>query len=135
MEDKDEIDPTQPLNAFVEQIVNLGPKIITGEDDEEELQVHDEDTTSILKLLEGQTVLMQKIENKVDKLQNHLAAIDNRLQSANISKSDIQLPPTKNSEISSMRRKTVKKTKGNSRPRSPVSGSKQSIMSRKNKRK
>jgi hypothetical protein len=78
---------------------------------------------------------MQNIENKVDKLQNHLAAIDNRIQSANISKSDIQLPPTKNSEISSMRRKTVKKAKGNSWPRSPASGSKKSVSREKNKRK
>lgn len=85
VEDKDEIDPTEPLNAFGEKIVDLSPKIITGEVDEEELQVKDEDTTTILKLLEGQTVWMQKIENKVDKLQKHLAAIDNRLQPANIS--------------------------------------------------
>jgi hypothetical protein len=63
VEDKDEIDPTQPLNAFGEQIVDLSPKIITGEDDEE-LQVQDEDTTSILKLLEGQTVWMQKLRTR-----------------------------------------------------------------------
>ena len=134
VEDKDEIDPTEPLNAFGEQIVDLSPKIITGEVDEEELQVKDEDTTTILKLLEGQTVWMQKIENKVDKLQKHLAAIDNRLQPANISKSDMQSLPMKISEISSMKRKSVKKTKGNSRPSSPVSGTKKSRKtSRKNK--
>jgi hypothetical protein len=136
VEDKDEIDPTQPLNAFGEQIVNLSPKIITGEDEEEELQVQDEDTTSILKLLEGQTVWMQKIENKVDKLQNHLSAIDGRLQPANISKSDMQSLPIKISEKSSIKRKSVKKTKGNSRPSPPVSETKKSRkMSRKNKRK
>ena len=67
MEDKDEIDPTEPLNAFGEQIVNLSPKIITGKDGEEELQVQDEDITSILELRGGQAVWMQKIENKVDK--------------------------------------------------------------------
>ena len=55
VEDKDEIDPTQPLNAFGEQIVDLSPKIVTGEDGEEELQVQDEDITSILKLLGGHT--------------------------------------------------------------------------------
>jgi hypothetical protein len=127
VEDKD--DPTEPLNAFGEQIVDLSPKIIPGEDEEEELQVQDEVTTSILKLLEGQTVWMQKIENKMDKLQSHLAAIDNRLQPANISNSDMQSLPMKTSEISSM-------TKGNSRPSSPVSGTKKSRkMSRKNKRK
>ena len=54
VEVKDEIDPTEPLNAFGEQIVNLSPKIITGEYGEEELQVQDEDITSILKLLQGQ---------------------------------------------------------------------------------
>lgn len=128
VEDKDEIDLTEPLNAFGEQIVDLSPKIIPGEDDEV--------TTSILKLLEGQTVWMQKIENKMDKLQSHLAAIDNRLQPANISKSDMQSLPMKISEISSMKRKSGKKTKGNSRPSSPVSGTKKSRkMSRKNKRK
>jgi hypothetical protein len=127
VEDKDEIDPTKPLNAFGEQIVDLSPKIIPGEDDEV--------TTSILKLLEGQTVWMQKIENKMDKLQSHLAAIDNRLQPANISKSDMQSLPKKISEISSMKRKSGKKTKGNSRPSSPVSRTKKSRkMSRKNKR-
>jgi hypothetical protein len=136
VEDKDEIDPTKPLNAFGEQIVDLSPKIIPGEDEEEELQVQDEVTTSILKLLEGQTVWMQKIENKMDKLQSHLAAIDNRLQPANISNSDMQSLPMKISEISSMKRKSGKKTKGNSRPSSPVSGTKKSgKMSRKNKRK
>jgi hypothetical protein len=62
----DEIDPTEPLNAFGEQIVNLSPKIITGKDGEEELQVPDEDIKSILVLLGGQAVWMQKIENKVD---------------------------------------------------------------------
>jgi hypothetical protein len=125
VEDKD--DPTKPLNAFGEQIVDLSPKIIPGEDDEV--------TTSILKLLEGQTVWMQKIENKMDKLQSHLAAIDNRLQPANISKSDMQSLPKKISEISSMKRKSGKKTKGNSRPSSPVSRTKKSRkMSRKNKR-
>jgi hypothetical protein len=128
VEDKDEIDLTEPLNAFGEQIVDLSPKIIPGEDDEV--------TTSILKLLEGQTVWMQKIENKMDKLQSHLAAIDNRLQPANISNSDTQPLPMKISEISSMKRKSGKKTKGNSRPSSPVSGTKKSRkMSRKNKRK
>jgi hypothetical protein len=128
VEDKDEIDLTEPLNAFGEQIVDLSPKIIPGEDDEV--------TTSILKLLEGQTVWMQKIENKMDKLQSHLAAIDNRLQPANISKSDMQSLPKKISEISSMKRKSGKKTKGNSRPSSPVSRTKKSRkMSRKNKRK
>jgi hypothetical protein len=127
VEDKDEIDLTEPLNAFGEQIVDLSPKIIPGEDDEV--------TTSILKLLEGQTVWMQKIENKMDKLQSHLAAIDNRLQPANISKSDMQSLPKKISEISSMKRKSGKKTKGNSRPSSPVSRTKKSRkMSRKNKR-
>jgi hypothetical protein len=127
VEDKDEIDLTEPLNAFGEQIVDLSPKIIPGEDDEV--------TTSILKLLEGQTVWMQKIENKMDKLQSHLAAIDNRLQPANISKSDMQSLPMKISEISSMKRKSGKKTKGNSRPSSPVSRTKKSRkMSRKNKR-
>jgi hypothetical protein len=136
VEDKDEIDPTKPLNAFGEQIVDLSPKIIPGEDEEEEIQVQDEVTTSILKLLEGQTVWMQKIENKMDKLQSHLAAIDNRLQPANISNSDMQSLPMKTSEISSMKRKFGKKTKGNSRPSSPVSGTKKSRkMSRKNKRK
>ena len=55
VEDKDEIDPTQPLNAFGEQIVDLSPKIVTGGDGEEELQVQDEDITSILKLLGGHT--------------------------------------------------------------------------------
>ena len=126
VEDKD--DPTKPLNAFGKQIVDLSPKIIPGEDDEV--------TTSILKLLEGQTVWMQKIENKMDKLQSHLAAIDNRLQLANISNPDMQSPPMKISEISSMKRKSGKKTKGNSRPSSPVSGTKKSRkMSRKNKRK
>jgi hypothetical protein len=135
VEDKDEIDPTKPLNAFGKQIVDLSPKIIPGEDEEEELQVQDEVTTSILKLLEGQTVWMQKIENKMDKLQSHLAAIDNRLQPANISKSDMQSLPKKISEISSMKRKSGKKTKGNSRPSSPVSRTKKSRkMSRKNKR-
>lgn len=104
VEDKDEIDLTEPLNAFGEQIVDLSPKIIPGEDDEV--------TTSILKLLEGQTVWMQKIENKMDKLQSHLAAIDNRLQPANISKSDMQSLTMKISEITSMKRKSVKKTKG-----------------------
>jgi hypothetical protein len=134
VEDKD--DPTKPLNALGEQIVDLSPKIIPGEDEEEELQVQDEVTTSILKLLEGQTVWMQKIENKMDKLQSHLAAIDNRLQPANISNSDMQSLPMKISEISSMKRKSGKKTKGNSRPSSPVSGTKKSgKMSRKNKRK
>jgi hypothetical protein len=133
VEDKD--DPTKPLNALGEQIVDLSPKIIPGEDEEEELQVQDEVTTSILKLLEGQTVWMQKIENKMDKLQSHLAAIDNRLQPANISKSDMQSLPKKISEISSMKRKSGKKTKGNSRPSSPVSRTKKSRkMSRKNKR-
>jgi hypothetical protein len=39
VKDKDDIDPTEPLNAFGEQIVNLSPKIITGKDGEEELQV------------------------------------------------------------------------------------------------
>jgi hypothetical protein len=127
VEEKDEIDITEPLNAFGEQIVDLSPKIIPGEDDEV--------TTSILKLLEGQTVWMQKIENKMDKLQSHLAAIDNRLQPANISKSDMQSLPKKISEISSMKRKSGKKTKGNSRPSSPVSRTKKSRkMSRKNKR-
>jgi hypothetical protein len=136
VEDKDEIDPTKPLNAFGKQIVDLSPKIIPGEDEEEELQVQDEVTTSILKLLEGQTVWMQKIENKMDKLQSHLAAIDNRLQPANISNSDTQPLPMKISEISSMKRKSGKKNKGNSRPSSPVSGTKKSRkMSRKNKRK
>jgi hypothetical protein len=67
VEDKDEIDPTEPLNAFGEQIVNLSPKIITGKDGEEELQVPDEDITRIPVLLGGQAVWMQKIENKVDK--------------------------------------------------------------------
>jgi hypothetical protein len=133
VEDKD--DPTKPLNALGEQIVDLSPKIIPGEDEEEELQVQDEVTTSILKLLEGQTVWMQKIENKMDKLQSHLAAIDNRLQPANISKSDMQSLPKKISEISSMKRISGKKTKGNSRPSSPVSRTKKSRkMSRKNKR-
>ena len=128
VEVKDEIDPTKPLNAFGEQIVDLSQKIIPG--------VQDEVTTSILKLLEGQTVWMQKIENKMDKLQSHLAAIDNRLQPANISNSDMQSLPMKISEISSMKRKSGKKTKGNSRPSSPVSGTKKSRkMSRKNKRK
>jgi hypothetical protein len=127
VEDKDEIDLPEPLNAFGEQIVDLSPKIIPGEDDEV--------TTSILKLLEGQTVWMQKIENKMDKLQSHLAAIDNRLQPANISKSDMQSLPMKISEISSMKRKSGKKTKGNSRPSSPVPRTKKSRkMSRKNKR-
>ncbi len=136
VEDKDETDSTQPLNAFGEQIVDLSPNILTGEDEEEELQVQDEVTTSILKLLEGHTVWMQKIENKVDKLQSHLAAIDNRLQPANISKSDMQSLPMKISEISSMKLKSVKKTKGNSRPSSPVSGTKKfRKMSRENKRK
>lgn len=126
VEDKDQTDPTEPLNAFGEQIVDLSPKIIPREDEEEELQVQDEVTTSILKLLEGQTVWMQKIENKMDKLQSHLAAIDNRLQPANISKSDMQSLPMKISEISSIKRKSGKKTKGNSRPSSPVSGTKKS---------
>jgi hypothetical protein len=67
VEDKDEIDPTKTLNAFGEQIVDLSPKIIPREDEEEELQVQDEVTTSILKLLKGQTLWMQKIENKMDK--------------------------------------------------------------------
>jgi hypothetical protein len=49
---------------------------------------------------------MQKIENKVDKLLNHLAALENRLQPANISKSDTQSLPMKSSEISSMKRKS-----------------------------
>jgi hypothetical protein len=134
VEDKDEIDPTKPLNAFAEQIF-LSPKIIPGEDEEEELQVQDEVTSSILKLLEGQTVWMQKIENKMDKLQSHLAAIDNRLQPANISNSDMQSLPMKISEISSMKRKSGKKTKGNSRPSSPDSETKKWKTSRKNKRK
>jgi hypothetical protein len=78
---------------------------------------------------------MQKIENKVDKFQNHLAAIYNRLQSANISKSDMQSQPMEISELSSMKRKSVKKTMGNSRPGSRVSGTRKSRkMSRKNKR-
>jgi hypothetical protein len=46
-----------------------------------------------------------EIENKVDKLQNHLAAIDNRLQPASISKSDMQSLQMKISGISSMKRK------------------------------
>ena len=133
VEVKDEIDPTKPLNAFGEQIVDLSPKIIPGEDEEEELQVQAEVITSILKLLERQTVWMQ---NKTDKLQSHLAAIDNRLQPANISNSDMQSLPMKISEISSMKRKSGKKTKGNSRPSSPVSETRKSEkMSRKNKSK
>jgi hypothetical protein len=133
VEVKDEIDPTKPLNAFGEQIVDLSPKIIPGEDEEEELLVQDEVITSILKLLERQTVWMQ---NKMDKLQSHLAAIDNRLQPANISNSDMQSLPMKISEISSMKRKSGKKTKGNSRPSSPVSETRKSRkMSRKNKSK
>jgi hypothetical protein len=79
---------------------------------------------------------MQKIENRVDKLQNHLAAIDNRLRSANISKSDMQSLPMKIFEISSMKRKSVKNTKGNSRPGLHVSGIKKSRKNvEKNKRK
>jgi hypothetical protein len=66
VKDKDDVDPTEPLNAFGEQIVNLSPKIITGKDGEEELQVPDEDITRIPVLLGGQAVWMQKIENKVD---------------------------------------------------------------------
>ena len=133
VEVKDEIDPTKPLNAFGEQIVDLSPKIIPGEDEEEELQVQAEVITSILKLLERQTVWMQ---NKMDKLQSHLAAIDNRLQPANISNSDMQSLPMKISEISSMKRKSGKKTKGKSRPSSPVSETRKSRkIPRKNKSK
>jgi hypothetical protein len=114
-EEKDEVDPIEPLTVIGEQIANLSSNTITEEEDEEEVEMQNEDTSNVLKQLERQTVWMHKIEHEMDLLQNRLDSIDDRLQPLSIIRSDIESLPTRIYDILNRKRKPVKKTKSNNR--------------------
>lgn len=62
------------------------------EEDEEKLGLG-EDISNIIGQLEGQIVWMQKIEHEIDSLQNRLNAIDDRLQTVGIIRSNMESLP------------------------------------------
>jgi hypothetical protein len=65
---------------------------VNKEEDEAELGLV-EDISNIIRQLEGQIVWMQKIEHEIDSLQNRLNAIDDRLQTVSIIRSNIESLP------------------------------------------
>jgi hypothetical protein len=65
---------------------------VNKEEDEAELGLL-EDISNIIRQLEGQIVWMQKIEHEIDSLQNRLNAIDDRLQTVSIIRSNIESLP------------------------------------------
>jgi hypothetical protein len=65
---------------------------VNKEEDEAELWLV-EDISNIIRQLEGQIVWMQKIQHEIDSLQNRLNAIDDRLQTVSIIRSNIESLP------------------------------------------
>jgi prefoldin subunit 5 len=65
---------------------------VNKEEDEAELGLV-EDISNIIRQLEGQIVWMQKIQHEIDSLQNRLNAIDDRLQTVSIIRSNIESLP------------------------------------------
>jgi chromosome segregation ATPase len=98
-ETQDNSDPTEPLRAIREQIVNVIPNPLNEEEEEEEeeeeLKRQKKILASISQQLKKQTILMQKMDEDIEAIQSRMNSITDQLQAIGFIKSEVESLPSR----------------------------------------
>jgi hypothetical protein len=114
-ETQDNSDPTEPLRAIREQIVNVIPNPLNEEEEEEEeeeeLKRQKKILASISQQLKKQTILMQKMDEDIEAIQSRMNSITDQLQAIGFIKSEVESLPSRIDRKLNKKGKLVDRTK------------------------
>jgi hypothetical protein len=117
-ETQDNSDPTEPLRAIREQIVNVIPNPLNEEEEGEEEEEEEEELkrqkkilASISQQLKKQTILMQKMDEDIKAIQSPMNSITDQLQAIGFIKSEVESLPSRIDRKLNKKGKLVDRTK------------------------
>jgi hypothetical protein len=136
-ETQDNSDPTEPLRAIREQIVNVIPNPLNEEEEEEEeeLKRQKKILASISQQLKKQTILMQKMDEDIESIQSRMNSITDQLQAIGFIKSEVESLPSRIDRKLNKKGKLVDRTKNIDKKKSSSPINKVQKINSKKKRK